>query len=136
MSIGNITTGSITISGLVSSLQYSEILVPLTYSSTLSANFLSGIVYNVSGGTAATVTSLSLTNVPTIANRSYTFTFIMNTTNANYYISTGTISVNGSSVTLGGTITSITPSYYIIQQINLFNIGGTFNTAITTASFF
>jgi len=132
---GIITTGSLIASGVVSSLQYVETIVPLTYSATLSANFLSGLVYNVSG-TAATITSLALTNVPTTANRAYTFTFIMNTTNANYYISTGTISVNGSSVTLGGTITSSIPSYYIIQQINLFNVGGTFNTAVTTASFF
>jgi riboflavin synthase alpha subunit len=107
----------------------------LTYGSALTAGFLSGMVFNVSG-TASTVTGLALTNVPTTANRAYTFTFIMNTTNSNYYISTGTISVNGTSVTLGGTINSSTPSYYIIQQINLFNVGGTFNTAVTTASFF
>jgi len=60
----------------------------------------------------------------------------MGTTNSSAYISAGTISVNGSSVNLQGAIISTVPSYYIVQQIILFNLGGTFNVALTTASFF
>jgi hypothetical protein len=127
--------GNVVVNGSINPSQIIESINVLTFGSSITANYNTGLVFSIPSATG-TITNLTLTNLPTTSNKSYTFTFIMGTTNSSAYISAGTISVNGSSVNLQGAIISTVPSYYIVQQIILFNLGGTFNVALTTASFF
>jgi len=139
ISVGTITSSDVTSGNItstsISPLQYVETIVSLTYAASVSTSFTSGTLYVFNSGTASPITTLAITNVPTTSNRSYTMTFILPTTNSANYITATTISVNGTSYALKGTINASTPSLYIVQQISIFNIGGTF-TAITSATFF
>ena len=97
------------------------------------------MIFNVSGGTAAPITTLGITSLPTTQNQIYTFSFILMTptSTANYITTTSAFNVNGSAVTLKGNTSitfSSTPSY-IIQQISVMNISGTLY-AFTSANGF
>ena len=155
MSIGNITIGSLTTTNInlgtnpltsgnvyignvvaasISTGQYIEVINPLSYAASITAGFLSGTLFSVSSVTGA-ITGLAITGIPSTPYRSYTMNFILATTVSSGYISTGSITVNGSTVSLKGTITSSVPTTYVLQQVSVFNINGTYS-AITSASFF
>jgi hypothetical protein len=138
ISVGTITSSDVTSGNIsaisISPMQYVESISSLTYSASVTASFTNGTLFSVPSVTGA-ITTLAITNIPTTPNRSYTMSFILATTGSSGYISAGSITVNGTSISLKGTINASTPTTYIVQQISLFNIGGTF-TAITSASFF
>jgi hypothetical protein len=134
MTANNITVASNITSGSISALQFIETITSLSYATSITAGYLSGTLFSIPSVTSS-ITGLAITNIPTTANRSYSITFILGTTVTSGYISTGSINVNGSAVTLRGTINTTVPAAYIIQQVSVLNIGGTF-AAVTSASFF
>jgi hypothetical protein len=133
-----VSGAGISSAGLVSSTSsYTEYMSPVTYASSISVNFITNVVYYVSG-TPTPITSLSITSLPPKALASYTFSFMLASpgSSANY-ITASSITVNGTSVPLLGTVALGTPVGYILQQITVFNTSNT-NTptwaAISTAS--
>ena len=155
MSIGNITVGSLISTSInlstnsftsgnvyvgniiaysISPAQYVETIVPLTYAANVTAGFLSSTLFSIASVTGA-ITGLAITGIPLTSYRSYTMSFILATTSSSGYISAGSITVNGTAVNLKGTINASTPTTYVVQQVSIFNINGTF-TAVTSASFF
>jgi len=64
------------------------------------------------------------------------FGISLNTTSSVGYISAGSVTVNGISRSMVSSTINGTPSTYILQTIHLFNIGGTINTLITSASIY
>ena len=130
----NLTTSGAITAGSISALQFVESIVSLTYAASITAGFLSGTLISIPSVTSA-ITGLAITNIPSTANRSYSMVFILGTTVSSGYISTGSININGSAVSLKGTISASVPTTYIMQQVSVLNIGGTFS-AVTSASFF
>jgi len=108
----------------VSTTNYIETMNALTYAASISVNFNNGGLYYVSG-TATPITSVTITNLPTTPLTSYTFSFILTTASNANYITATTVSVNGTSVTLRGTISLSVPAAYIIQQVTIFNTSAT-----------
>jgi hypothetical protein len=131
---GNLYVGGNISSGSVSALQFIETITSLSYAASITVGYLSGTLISIPSVTSS-ITGLAITNIPTNVNRSYSMVFVLATTVSSGYISTGSININGSAVTLRGTINASVPSAYIIQQISMLNISGTF-AAFTRASFF
>ena len=115
--------GSLNVASITTT-NYIETMNALTYAASISINYINGGLFYVSG-TASAITTVTITNVPTTPLTSYTFSFILTTTSATNYITATTVSVNGTAVTLRGTISLTTPAAYIIQQITVFNTSAT-----------
>jgi hypothetical protein len=133
--------GNAFIGGSVSPLQYLETVYSVTPSwsgttGSLTVNYNNGLLYWLTTGTTGTITSLTLNNIPSISGTSLTFAFMLNTTSSVGYISAGSVTVNGISRSMVSSTINGTPSTYILQTIHLFNIGGTINTLITSASIY
>jgi hypothetical protein len=121
----------------VNTSSYTEYMTALPYASSETISFTTNSVYYVSG-TATPITSLTITSMPVTPLASYTFSFLLASpgSSANY-ISASTVNVNGTNVSLLGTITLGTPVGYILQQITVFNTSSTATptwAAINTAT--
>jgi hypothetical protein len=103
---------------------FTEYMTELSYASDLLISFTTNLIYYVSG-TPMPITSLTITSLPTTSLASFTFTFIMATTNSANNISISTITINGYSYTVLGSNIVGTPLGYIIQQFTIFNTSST-----------
>jgi hypothetical protein len=119
-------------------LRYSSVSENIV-SITPSANVIS-LVYGTGNGTINGMVryittaisanqTLNITNIPVIANRSYVFTFIYNSTATSFYITPITIALagagSGTSITPKGTVTAPASATFFIQQFYVFIVDTT-----------
>ena len=129
-------TGTNFFTGVQTTTQASDLLVPSTFSSTPSFSMTNGMVYNMSSNSTA-LSSLGFTNIPATPLQTYVFTFIIlpSTASSPWYLKPPT---NFISITpVGGTINSSVPLYgisnvvlpttytYIMEQITIVNTSTT-----------
>ena len=126
-------SGNINVGGVLTAAQSSDVYVATTFTLTPSFSMAAGMMYSLSP-TTNTLTSLSLTSVPTTAQATYVFSFLLQPTTAsnsfylkppgniiNVVCTTGTTY----SATVYGVSTLIFPTSYtfLLQQIILINKG-------------
>ena len=83
---------------------------------------INGMVRYITTAISANQT-LNITNIPVIANRSYVFTFIYNSTATSFYITPITITLANSTTgtpTMKGTVTAPASATFFIQQFYVF----------------
>lgn len=123
------------VSGTLRYSAVSENLVPITPSSNVISlvygtgnGTINGMVRYLSTAISANQT-LNITNLPAIANRSYVFTFIYNSTATSNYITPITIALagatSGTTITPKGTVTAPASATFFIQQFYVFIVDTT-----------
>jgi hypothetical protein len=138
----NIWTGSNTFRGVCNAIQIADTILPVTFSANPTFSMTTGMVYNLST-TATALTSLSFTNIPTTAQQTYVFSFVLlpGTSSSPWYLRppSNSISVTpqgGSLITVPvyGISSVVFPtSYtYILQTITIVNTSSTSSPAFVS----
>jgi hypothetical protein len=131
---------TVSILGSLVSQAYVEKFTLVVYNASLSVAFTASTIYYIANVTGP-ITSLAITSIPVQPLSSYSFSFILSTTNSSNYITASSATFNGTSVNLsGGAAISLgQPTQCILQQITLLNISNTSTPSyisITSASAF
>ena len=125
-------SGNNTFTGVFTTTQTSDILVPAIFSTTPSFSMTNGMVYNLTSNSTA-LSSLGFTNISTTPQQTYVFSFIIlpSTSSSPWYLKPPTNyisvtaisgSINTSVPVYGISNVSFPPSYtYIMQQITIVN---------------
>ena len=127
---GLATLNNLEVSSLFKSKQFIDTLVPIVFSSSQSYSFNNGMVYYLVTNNTS-MTTLSITDIPTTPMQSYIFTFILrpNTPNNAFYLKPNTnfISVNNISTVFNGLSKLSVPTLfnYLVQQITVINLSVT-----------
>ena len=102
----------------------------LSYSATPSVSYLNGQLYYMP--TTAACSSLEITSIPTTPQACYVFSFVFepSTANSPLYFTGTSVTLNGTSTALKGTISLPTTYSYLVQSITIINTSTT-----TTPSF-
>ena len=123
-SLGLSSTGIQNITGIISGNQYADKVNLLSYSASVSLDFNNGMVYYVASPTGA-ITGITITNIPTVGQRSYCFTFIMNTTSQSNLITATNVTINSTVVPIYYNNNSTPSNNAFIQTLYLVNISST-----------
>lgn len=124
---GLATLNNLEVSSLFKSKQSIDKLVFAPFTASQSYSFNNGMVYYLDTN-STTITSISLTDIPSSLQQSYIFTFIMKPSalSTPYYLklNSNMVAINGQSTSLFGLSNISLPlSYtYLIQQITVINI--------------
>ena len=126
-------SGNINVAGVLIAAQTSDIYTNVVFSVTPSFNMSAGMLYALAPSTNS-LTSFSLTNIPTTAQATYVFTFILQPTTASsaFYLKPPnniisvvcTNNVSYSATVYGVSSLAFPSTYtYLLQQITLINKG-------------
>lgn len=122
----NTLLSSSTATALSGLYNLSETIALPTFATSITTNYTTGSNLNYIASVTAPITTLTLTGIPTTAQKSYTFVYILAATTGANYITGGTaFQINGSATTFSNAISGLTPTAYIVQTINVVNISTT-----------
>lgn len=116
-SLANISTGSFTCTQSYDTLQ------PLTFSSTLTISYTTGMVSYMP--TSGVISTLNINDIPSTTFRAYVFTFVfpLGTANSPWYITAANVTINGTSTPMKGTIALPAAYTVILQSITVIRTG-------------
>ena len=100
-----------------------DIMQTPTFSTSITLSYKTGMVNNFASTAAAT--SLTINDIPTVNSRVYVFSLIFapNTANSPWYFTGTSITINGVSTTLKGTVALPVAYTYIVQSITIIRTG-------------
>jgi len=111
--------GNLYVGGFVNSEGFIERFVNVVSSSgTYTANFTSGLIIYVNAFSGSSTPTLSITNLPIVANQSYVFTVVYSGVATSTYFSA--LNINGSSVPLNGSVSLTAATSYYVHQFYIF----------------
>ena len=115
--LANISTGSFTC------IQAYDTMQTPTFGTSLTLSYNTGMVYSFASTSA--VTSLTINDIPTANSRVYVFSllFVPNSANSPWYFTGTSITTNGVSTTLKGTVALPVAYTYIVQSITIIRTG-------------